>query len=230
MTWRFVLSQVFRGYSAGRALLHLKVQREVEARGIVLDIGGGSRQTYLKFLSMSKGQSFITVDIRFPSRSAYPHSRVKASVTSLPLRSESVDTILCFNLLEHVYDHRQALSEIRRVMTHDAVLYGWVPFLLGVHGAPQDYWRYTDEALRRLLSESGYTPSKVQNAGGTFLSAYDLLRPYCRFWLIGRLLRVILASLALMTTSVVSATANRVGLPEPDNCPTGVCLWRNGHD
>ena len=222
MTWRFVLSQVFRGHSAGRALMHLKVRREVEARGIVLDIGGGSRQTYLAYVDMSKARSFIMIDIDFSRSSSGTHPRVRGSVTSLPLRSDSVDTILCFNLLEHVYDHRQALAETRRVMSRDAVLYGWVPFILGVHGAPQDFWRYTDEALARLLSESGFTSSRVENTGTTFLSAYDLVRPYCRFWFIGRLLRVVLVSLALMTSWALSRIAKKTGLPDPEGSPTGV--------
>ena len=222
MTWRFILSRVFRGHSAGRALMHFKVRREVEARGTVLDIGGGSRQTYLTFVDMSKVRSFITVDIGFSCSSSGTHPRVRASVTSLPLRSDSVDTILCFNLLEHVYDHRQALAEIHRVMSCDAVLYGWVPFILGVHGAPQDYWRYTDEALDRLLAESGFTSSKVENTGATLLSAYDLVRPYIRLWFIGRLLRVVLVSLALMTGWALSRIAKKTGLPDPEGSPTGV--------
>ena len=222
MTWRFVLSQVFRGHSAGRALMHLKVRREVEARGTVLDIGGGSRQTYLTFVDMSRARDFITIDIGFSRSSSVTHPRVRGSVTSLPLRSDSVDTILCFNLLEHVYDHRQALAEIRRVMSCDAVLYGWVPFILGIHGAPQDYWRDTDEALGRLLSDSGFTSSRVENTGTTFLSAYDLVRPYCRFWFIGRLLRVVLVSLALMTSWALSRIAKKTGLPDPEGSPTGV--------
>ena len=144
------------------------------------------------------------------------------TVTNLPFKSQSIDTILCFNLLEHVFDHWEALSEIHRVMSQDAVLYGWVPFLIGVHSSPYDYWRYTDQALCVLLSESGFTPVKVRNNGGTFLSVYDLLRPYYRFGIIRRVACVILAALAVLTTWAVSNIAKRIGSPRPGDCPTGV--------
>ena len=222
MTWRFILSQVFRGHSTGRALLHIRARRDVELAGRVLDIGGGSRQSYLCYLDLTEVHTLVTADIDFPDISRGPGPKVRTTVTCLPFRSESWDALLCFNLLEHVYDHRSALSEIRRVLREGGVLYGWVPFILGVHGAPQDYWRYTGESLGRLLSESGFTPLKVENVGGTFLSIYDLIRPYCRLWFVGRLLRVMLVSVALMTTWLVRKISAKTRLPSPDSAPTGI--------
>ena len=222
MTWRFILSQVFRGYSAGRALMHLRVQRDVEMTGTVLDVGGGSRQTYIRHLDMTRLHSLVTADIDFPGMPPVASIKVQASVTNLPFRSGSLDTLLCFNLLEHVYDYRGALSEIRRVLREGGVLYGWVPFILGVHGAPQDYWRYTDESLCRLLSESGFTALKVENVGGTFLSIYDLVRPYCRLWFLGKVLRVMLVAVALMMTWFVRKIPAKMGFPRPESAPTGI--------
>ena len=77
---------------------------------------------------------------------------MQGSVTDMPIESNSIDTVLCFNLLEHVYDHQQAFNEIQRVMSSGAVLFGWVPFAFPVHGAPNDYWRYTDQSLRHIIS------------------------------------------------------------------------------
>ena len=195
--------------------MHLKVRSDVTIRGRVLDVGGGRRQTYLDFVSVTEPNEIVVVDIQ-PT----PAVDVVGSVTSMPLQSESVDTVLCFNLLEHVFDHDAALREVRRVMKPGAVLYGWVPFIFGVHGAPHDYFRYTGAALRELLSKAGLTPMKIENSGGVFLSAFDLLRPYVRLWFAGRILRVAGLSLALFAGWLFSRIK-----PEstaPANCPLGI--------
>ena len=222
MTWRFLIAQVFRGYSAGRALMHLWIRRDVDLAGTVLDGGGGGRQTYIRFLDMTKVHSLVTADIYFPDTSPGACSKARASVTCLPSGSGRMDTLLCFNLLEHVYDHRGALLEIRRVLRVGGVLNGWVPFILGVHGAPQDYWLYTDEPLSRLLSESDFSVLKVENVGGMFLSIYDLMRPYCRLWFLGRVLRVMLVGAALMMTWFVRRIPAKMGFPRPESSPTGI--------
>ena len=222
MIWRSILTEVYGGHSAGRTMMHLKVKSDVEVHGTLLDVGGGRRQTYLKLIDLSKAERFITLDLEFDSSSQTDSSEVLGSVTDLPIRSSSIDTVLCFNLLEHVFDHRAALLEIHRVMTKDAVLYGWVPFIIGVHGAPYDYWRYTDRSLRILLAEAGFVPVKVENRGSTFLAVYDLLRPYYRFSFLSRIARVVLVALALVATWAVSRIAKRVGSPRPWDCPTGI--------
>ena len=131
--------------------------------------------------------------------------------------------MLCFNLLEHVFDHRAALREIRRVMKPGAVLYGWVPFMIGVHGDPDDYYRYTGATVNMLLSESGLIPIKVENSGGVFLSAFDMLRPYIRCWLIGSMLRVLGVFVALCVTWLSSRLKFGVhSSPDPSACPSGI--------
>ena len=216
--WRFIVGEVYRGRSVGRALMHLNVKSDVKMRGRVLDIGGGHRQTYLDFASVPEAKELIVVDIQ------RTHAvDVVGSVTNMPLNSASVDTVLCFNLLEHVFDHGAALSEIHRVMKPGGVLYGWVPFMIGVHGDPNDYYRYTGTTLSMLLSESGLTPVKVENSGGVFLSAFDMLRPYIRSRFIGSHLRVMGVVLALITTWLFSRI--RYGSYKSLNltdCPAGI--------
>ena len=217
--WRFMAAEVFRGNSIGRALMHLNVKSDVILRGRVLDVGGGHRQTYLDYLSIADAEGFIVVDLQ-PA----PAVKIVGSVTDIPIQSESFDTVLCFNLLEHVFDHRSALREMCRVMKPGAVLYGWVPFIIGVHGDPHDYFRYTGDALGILLKETGLTPVKMQNSGGVFLSAFDMLMPYIRFRLIGRILRVAGVTASLFATWLFSRI--RMGgyrSLDPSSCPSG--LW-----
>ena len=218
--WPSVFREVYRGTSVGRALMHLRVKSDVAIRGNVIDIGGGRRQTYLRYVDDSESTEIKAIDVE-PG----PMVDVVASVTDMPLATDSVDTVLCFNVLEHVFDHRGALKEIQRVMKSDATLYGWVPFLIGVHGAPDDYFRYTASALHNLLSDSGFQHVHVEYCGNVFLSAFDLLRPYIRGWVLGRLIRVGGLALALLSYQVYRGI-RRLGKHPPltfDPCPLG--LW-----
>ena len=214
--WRHILKEVYRGRSIGRALIHHQVSSHVTLIGNVLDIGGGHRNTYLEYMDLSKAKSFVVIDIQ-PT----PIVQVVGSVTNMPIRSKSIDTVLCFNLLEHVFDYEAALSEIHRVMKPGAVLYGWVPFIMGVHGDPHDYWRYTPTALEQLLRNARLKPLTIEGCGDAFLSGFDLVRQFIRFWYIGRVIRVLCTLLAL----TVSWMFNRIycrGTSHYANCPLGI--------
>jgi len=198
--------------------MHLKVKDDLEARGLVLDIGGGRRQTYLQY-AHSDLVRVVTMDIE-PG----PKVDVVASATNMPLDRDSMDSVICFNVLEHIFDHRAALAEICRVMKPAGELYGWVPFTIGVHGAPNDYFRYTSSSLEKLLLESGLEPICIECCGNVFLSSFDLLRPHIRGWFVGRVLRILCLCLALVGYPLHVGLKRLVGerSPTPDPSPSGI--------
>ena len=217
--WRYILREVYKGSSVGRALMHIDIQADVSIGGTVLDIGGGHRATYLKFIHLPAAERFIVIDIQ-PT----PSVDVLGSVTDMPFRSQSIDTILCFNLLEHVFEHEAALREMHRVMKPGAVMYGWIPFLIGVHGDPHDYFRYTDAALHRLLAKSGFESIDIRYSGGAFLSAFDIVRPYIKGYFIGRIVRTAGAALALSATWFFDRIGSIGGYKylDPADSPSGI--------
>lgn len=216
--WPTLLREVYAGTSVGRALMHLQARDYLKIRGLVVDIGGGRRQTYLRYVQ-SECACCVTIDIELN-----PQVDVVASATNMPLERDSVDTVLCFNVLEHIFDYRAALSEISRVMKSDATLFGWVPFIIGVHGAPNDYFRYTKSSLEALLLESGLAPVRMEYCGNVFLSAFDLIRPHIRFWFIGRLLRTAGFALALVSYHVFAGASRFFGRSPArlDMAPSGI--------
>ncbi len=216
--WWFLASYVYRGLSVNRALLHLQARDKVVLKGNVLDVGGGHRQTYLEYLDVGQTEDVTSLDIRTGAA-----VNIRGSVTQMPVKSVSIDTVLCFNLLEHVYDHREALSEVHRVLKPGAMLYGWTPFAFGVHGAPFDFWRYTPEAVRSLLNDAGFSPIEVRACGGTFLAAFDMIRPYIRGWLVGRLTRGCGVIVALLVTRLFAQIEEKLtGRQTLSSCPNGV--------
>ena len=87
------------------------------------------------------------------------------NITSCPFKSESVDAIICKDVLEHVIDPLSAVREMHRVLKTGGLLYCSVPFLHPYHGSKvlPDYWRFTQDGLHVLFSDFGET--RVLRAG-----------------------------------------------------------------
>jgi SAM-dependent methyltransferase len=60
------------------------------------------------------------------------------------------DTVLMFDVLEHLEDPFQALEEVKRVIKRGGTLYLTVPFCFPRHGT--EYFRFSDLALRKMLA------------------------------------------------------------------------------
>ncbi len=84
-------------------------------------------------------------------RESYPGVGVVGDLVALPLRSDSVDGILCEMVLEHVPQARIALAEFGRVLKPGGRMYLAVPFLWPYHASPHDYWRWTASGFAREL-------------------------------------------------------------------------------
>lgn len=71
----------------------------------------------------------------------------------IDLPSESVGTVILCDTIEHVEYPRKALSEIYRILKPDGILIITSVMLYNIHAAPNDYWRFTPEGFKSLLSE-----------------------------------------------------------------------------
>ncbi|MFN7733951.1 MAG: class I SAM-dependent methyltransferase [Pirellula sp.] len=77
-----------------------------------------------------------------------------------PLRDESVDSVISFNVLEHIENDAAALAAIRSVVPDHAVLGLIVPAHPSLYGKMDaqagHYRRYTRATLRSVLEQSGW--------------------------------------------------------------------------
>lgn len=92
------------------------------------------------------GRQFIGCDLR-PGPGV---DRVE-DLGGLNIPDETAKTILCLDTLEHVFEARQAMREMIRVLSPGGVLLVAVPLEFRIHDYPQDYWRFTPACIDRLL-------------------------------------------------------------------------------
>ncbi|MBW2978458.1 class I SAM-dependent methyltransferase [Candidatus Woesearchaeota archaeon] len=65
--------------------------------------------------------------------------------------SNCYDFVILDQILEHVAEPNKALNEIYRILKKSGWLIIGTPFLVPIHPAPNDYWRFTKEGMKKLL-------------------------------------------------------------------------------
>lgn len=151
-TWRRYVKIFLRNskISIYRALEY-EALSQIPFSGRILDFGGGKRAHYITALkSWMRDGVYESVNISAEMEPTY----LIASRDDLPVVTGTVDMVLSVNTLEHVYDLKDALRELIRVLKPGGRLVLAVPFLFRMHGCPDDYNRPTaswwQETLPRL--------------------------------------------------------------------------------
>ncbi|MFC1630832.1 class I SAM-dependent methyltransferase, partial [Pseudomonadota bacterium] len=83
----------------------------------------------------------------------------------LPVKDESIHTVLLIDVLEHISDTNRLLWEIYRALEPDGRLIMQVPFLYPLHDEPRDYVRLTIHGYRELARKSGFLLEKYNSMG-----------------------------------------------------------------
>ena len=164
-----ILKEVIRGKSLSRTLTNIEL-REFNITGKVVDIGGQKEESQYRFLNIGDAE-IKTVNIE---KSFKPDYLINIEKDMLPVNDLSQDTVLCFNLLEHLFDEKNVLSESYRILKKGGCLLGSVPFLVNVHPDPHDYRRFTAEFLRKILAGQGFKDVLIKPISrGPYTSAYS---------------------------------------------------------
>lgn len=121
----------------------------VRPRGPVVEIG--SRQ--VQGLAMSDlrplfpGAAYVGCDME-PGPGVDRLERLEA----LAFPDGWAGTVLCLNVLEHAWEFQKGVSELRRVTAPGGMALVTTAFGFDIHGFPDDYWRFTPQALSRLFA------------------------------------------------------------------------------
>jgi len=191
----FFLSTVYeacKGNAVSRAYMNSCIRYFVSAKGNTMDLGSGKTPRYNSILKKNL-EKIILSEARNTARpftyircdgnpANEPDSLINFEKT-LPFADGSADTILCFNVLEHVFAYGFFTREIFRILSKSGNAYFYIPFGVKIHGSPDDYFRYTDSALLRIFHDAGFVHVSIFHDGGLFFQLCELFNWMC----IGRL-------------------------------------------
>lgn len=144
--------------------INKRIARLFPYKGRVIDLGCGTAP-YKKDILMVADE-YIGVDWK---KSYHNTSKVnvQADLTKrLPFDDEYADTIVCFQVMEHLPEPSFFLSECYRILKSEGNLFITVPFMWRVHEAPYDYYRYTRYGLEYLLKKNGFIGIDIKETTG----------------------------------------------------------------
>ncbi len=167
-----ILKQTAKGQSLARILMNDGL-RDFSIQGKVLDIGGGRSPDYFRYMGKAEGSAVTISDMRHPDGSG---ARIDFESDPLPYPDGSFDQALMFNILEHIYHHQFLAGQAHRILKQGGTLIGFVPFMVRYHPDPHDYFRYTKEALMKILDEAGFHDIEIREVGrGPFAVNYNTI-------------------------------------------------------
>jgi glycosyltransferase involved in cell wall biosynthesis len=136
------------------------------------DIGAGSAP----FRELFDHLDYLTVDRPQSLHADASDFDVVASADAIPLDDESLDAILCTQVLEHLSEPADALTEFARLLKPEGKLFLTAPLVWEEHEKPDDYFRYTRSGLDHLLKKAGFEHIEITARTDCFSTLAQLLR------------------------------------------------------
>lgn len=137
-----------------RRALWRAMERSAEmARGRLLDVGCGTRPYRSLFTAIHE---YIGLELDTPENRESKQADLYYDGCTFPMGDASVDTVLCNQVLEHVFNPEPFLAEMFRVLRPNGVVILTVPFLWPEHEQPYDCLRYTSFGLKDRMEKAGF--------------------------------------------------------------------------
>lgn len=120
-------------------------------QGTVLDVGCGICP--YRHLVIQNGCEYIGIDIAEADRFKYAQTNIlHFDGSHIPLPSDSIDSILCTEVIEHVAEPAVLIAEMHQVLRPHGEALITVPWSARNHYMPYDYHRFTPDQLQKLFA------------------------------------------------------------------------------
>lgn len=154
---------IFYGYFCRKNLYKCFKQYFYKVNGKVLDFGCGAKPYKSEFKNVNQ---YVGVDLENEG-----HSHINEDIDffydgkKLPFESEEFDAVFSSEVLEHVPNIGNSLSEIKRVLKPGGQLLLSIPFVFPEHEMPFDFRRLTITGMKQVLMEFGFEIIAIEKAG-----------------------------------------------------------------
>ena len=145
--------------------IKIEVHRWVNKNSEVLDYGCGPAP--YEHLLTGRCSRYIKLDIG-KNNSA---DILVLENEKIPLPDSSWDVILSTQVLEHVADPGFYLSECRRLLKPGGKLILSTHGIWPYHPFPEDYWRFTESGLKKILRDNRFKTVNFKGLIGPFASS-----------------------------------------------------------
>jgi len=133
-------------------------------RGRVVDLGCGVAPYKSDILSVAEDYIGVDWESSFHDQSQVDIFANLCEV--LPIGDCFADTVVSFQVLEHLPEPSIFLKEAHRILRPDGTIIITVPFMWHVHEAPYDYYRFTRYGLEYLFKKAGFSSIVIKENTG----------------------------------------------------------------
>ena len=147
-----------------------------QVRGSVLDFGCGSKPYENLFINADE---YIGCDIEVSG-----HNHLDSKIDcffdgkKLPFNDDRFDSLVSFEVFEHIFNLPEILKEINRVTKPSGTILISVPFVYGEHEVPYDFARYTSFGITHVLKENGFEVIELQKTTTYLLTSFQIFISY----------------------------------------------------
>lgn len=136
-----------------------KMLGSLRLEGSILDLGGNIDSEYHDLIKGKHKFTSVNVDPKHGCDMVFDIQ------DPFPIESESFDAAISMNVFEHIFGFHNAFSETARVLKKGGTFVFAVPYMHHIHGCPDDYFRYTDSTLEKILKINGFKEIAIHELG-----------------------------------------------------------------
>ena len=137
---------------------------------------------------------------------------IYADAENLPFIDQSIETVILFDVLEHINNGEKALRDIYRVLKPGGRVLIQIPFMYPIHDAPFDYRRLTKYGIEALASQNDFVVESFGSRGKPLETAILLANIALVKSLLNSLSkRVLPAALFVPPVAIISTLLNCLG-------------------
>jgi SAM-dependent methyltransferase len=140
------------------------------ALGGLLAGGLGGRR-----LNVGSGDTHLAQDMLNLDRQATRSTHVVGDAQALPFATGVFRVVVSQETVEHVADPFRAVRELARVTATNGEIYLQLPFVIGYHPGPEDYWRFTRAGIAQLVEQAGLQVETLGQSVSAGTGAYRIL-------------------------------------------------------
>lgn len=130
-------------FQSGKVRLSIREFAKKIKNQEILEIGAGKNSVKSLF---DKSNNFIVSD-KNPQIPGF----LKIDVNKMKFKNR-FNLIVCINVLDDIFDYQKAVDNIFVAMKKNGVCYIVVNGFYPLHDLPNDYWRFTENSLKKIFT------------------------------------------------------------------------------
>lgn len=139
--------------------------------GTMLDLGCGAKPYYTLYSAyFEKCIGADLADSPFPKKDIDLH----CSATNVPLPDNSLDFILCTEVLHDIAEPDAFFNELRRLLKPGGKVFLSSPFVVPIVDGEFDHYRYTEHGLRYRINKADLRTLDIKPVGDVIASCITL--------------------------------------------------------